>query len=122
MDAIKYSQINAKRLCEAGVSLAVGTDAGNTGLVHGGSIHHEIRMLNELGMPMNDVIVAATLNSATVAGIDDRAGSIEPNKWADFLVLEKDPLESPDNLQAIQSVVKRGRLFSQEELVVKGDQ
>ena len=80
-------------------------------------MHLELRSLSELGIPPEDLIVAATLTPAKVAGREDEYGSVEAGKFADFLVLGKNPLEDIANLQAIDRIIKHGKAFTQEELV-----
>ena len=108
---------NTKLLLDAGVPLAAGSDTGNLGLLHGPSLHYELKLMGEAGVPPADLIVAATLNAARVAGQADRVGSIEPGKQADLLVLDADPLADIGNLQAIGSVVKSGVLFDRATLL-----
>lgn len=59
---------NARALYDAGVTIAVATDAGMIGLAHGSSMHLELRALNAAGIAADYLIHAATLNSARVAG------------------------------------------------------
>ena len=108
---------NTKLLLDAGVPLAAGSDTGNLGLLHGPSLHYELKLMGEAGVPPADLIVAATLNAAMVAGQADRVGSIEPGKQADLLVLDADPLADIGNLQAIGRVVKSGVLFDRATLL-----
>lgn len=107
---------NTRSLYEAGVSLAVGTDAGLMGLLHGPSMHLELRKMHQAGMSTEALIVAATLNSAKSAGIAQDYGSVEPGKFADFLILSKDPLQDIANLQALETIVKHGKAFQQQQL------
>ena len=108
---------NTRLLHEAGVPLAAGSDTGNLGLLHGPSLHYELKLMGEAGVPTTDLIVAATLNAARIAGQEHRVGSIEAGKQADLLVLDADPLADIGNLQAIKAVVKSGVFFDQEALL-----
>ena len=112
---------NTKLLLDAGVPLAAGSDTGNLGLLHGPSLHYELKLMGEAGVPPADLIVAATLNAARVAGQEHRVGSIEPGKQADLLVLDADPLADIGNLQAIGLVVKSGAIFDQEAMLPPAD-
>ena len=113
----ELANANTRQLHQAGVSLAVGTDAGLMGLLHGPSMHLELRAMHEAGLSAPDLIVAATLNSARTTGREKDYGSVEAGKFADFLVLSKNPLDDIANMQAIQTVVKHGEVFSQDELL-----
>ena len=108
---------NTKLLLDAGVPLAAGSDTGNLGLLHGASLHYELKLMGKAGVPPADLIAAATLNAARVAGQAHRIGSIEPGKQADLLVLDADPLADIGNLQAIGQVVKSGAMFDRARLL-----
>ena len=108
---------NTTALYESGVELAVGTDSGNFGMLHGASMHLELRELQIAGMRNADLISSSTLSSAKIAGIDTVYGSVEADKFADFLILSSNPLEDIGNLQLIDSVVKHGVMFKQSDLL-----
>ena len=113
----KVAAVNVKALYEGGVALAVGTDTGMIGIAAGSGMHLELRDMQRAGVPADYLIHAATFNSARIAGREDKYGSIEAGKFADFLILGADPLADIGNLQAIEWVVKHGRVFGQSELL-----
>jgi len=117
LDGVPTAFANTKALYDGGVMLAAGTDAGLMGLIHGASLHLELKEMNAAGIPPKDLIVAATLNAAKVAGKEDEYGSVEAGKYADFLVLSKNPLDDIGNLQAIDLIVKHGKSFQQKDLL-----
>lgn len=51
----------------------------------------------------------ATLGNARILGIDDRTGSIESGKYADFIILHENPLEDLRALRHVDEVVIRGK-------------
>ena len=51
-----------------------------------------------------------TLDSAFVLGMDSKIGSIEPGKFADFAVLESDPLSHPS--KTLRDIKVWGTVFS----------
>lgn len=115
--SISVAAANTKLLLDAGVPLAAGSDTGNLGLLHGPSLHYELKLMADAGVPPAELILAGTLNAARVAGQSHRVGSIEPGKQADLLVLDADPLADIGNLQAIDQVMKSGLLFDQADLL-----
>jgi imidazolonepropionase-like amidohydrolase len=91
---------NTKRLADGGVLLAVGSN---------GDIGREIEALGEAGISPADVLVAATRNGALALGRLDRAGTIEPGKRADLLMLSANPAEDVHNMRKIDRVMRDGR-------------
>jgi imidazolonepropionase-like amidohydrolase len=93
---------NLARLSQAGMTIAMGTD-GNTFWAP----HVEMEDMVAAGMTPADVIVAATRNSARAVGLDD-TGVLEPGKRADFIVLERNPLDDITNTRDIAAVYLAG--------------
>jgi imidazolonepropionase-like amidohydrolase len=108
---------NVRRMREAGIPIAVGTDAGNPGTAHGPSIYREMEALQSAGMPAADVLTSATLIAARAMGRDSDVGTIEAGKLADLVVLDADPLADIANLRRIRFVMKGGALYGREELL-----
>lgn len=63
-----------------------------TGTLAGSSISlmEGLRRAVSFGIPLEDAVAAATITPAKVIGMDDEIGSIEPGKWADFVLLDRD--------------------------------
>lgn len=107
---------NLMRLYEEGVTLALGTDAGNPGMLHGASIQKEMKAWSEAGIPLAAILKSATLNSAKVAEFDKIVGSIEKGKVADLVILDKDPLLNVSHFSAIKALVKNGHYLNIEQI------
>jgi imidazolonepropionase-like amidohydrolase len=107
---------NLKRLHDAGVVVAAGTDAGNIGTLHGPSLHRELELMAEAGLTPAQVLVAATRNGARVFAREPEFGTVAAGKLADLLVLDADPLADVKHLRKIAHVVKGGRVFAPGEL------
>jgi len=107
---------NLKRLSDAGVTIAAGTDAGNIGTLHGPSIFRELRLMADAGLTTRQVLASATAGGARVMGREKDLGAVAPGKLADLLILDRDPLVDVANLEAIHRVVKGGRVYTPEEL------
>ncbi|MBZ6377585.1 amidohydrolase [Pacificimonas flava] len=95
-----------KRLHDRGVQLLPGTDDG-TGL----SVHRELQIYAEAGIPPAEVLSLATLGAETYLGREQMLGSIEKGKLADFLLIDGNPLEDLALLHDIRMVVKDGTVY-----------
>ena len=107
---------NLKRMQDAGVIVAAGTDAGNIGTLHGPSLHREFELMTEAGLTPKQIIVDATRNAAHVFGPNPQIGTIEAGKLADLLILDADPLADIRNARQINTVIKGGHLFDAGKL------
>jgi len=101
-------QQNLKAMQDGGAIVAAGTDAGNIGTLHGPAIHREYELMAEAGLTPREILVNATRNAALVFAAEPEVGTIAEGKFADFLVLDADPLADVANLQRIHRVVKGG--------------
>lgn len=98
-----------KRAYAAGVKIAVGTDAGTPYNAHS-KTSYELELMVEYGVTPMDAITFATHNSAECLGIEKTHGTIEVGKFADMIVLEKNPLEDITALRNVNKVYKHGVL------------
>lgn len=106
---------NLLRVYKAGIPIAVGTDAGIPGVLHGLSIYDEMEAIQEAGIPPSDIIVMATRNGAmTMERLDD-FGTLEEGKMADLIILEDDPGLDVSNFRSISHVMRGGLIRSVSE-------
>lgn len=115
--ALLTAMQNAKTLADAGVRLTLGTDAGNPGTLHGGSVHRELALLAEAGLSPQQIITIATRNAAAALSPNPDFGTIKPGFSADFLVLNDNPLTDVANLAEIETVWVRGRSVPREDVI-----
>jgi imidazolonepropionase-like amidohydrolase len=101
--ALDQASLNAKRLIDAGIGLAFGTDTGPPGRFQGYFEHLEAEMLTQAGLRPADVIRLATSGTAQCLGLSDR-GDLRAGNWADLIVLSGDPLADIRQTRSIESV------------------
>lgn len=99
---------NLKTVYEAGIPIAVGTDAGNPGTLHGVSIFDEMEMMQEAGITPEDLIVMATKNGAMAMRRLDDFGTLEMDKFANLIMLDEDPSEDIANMRSLTHVMIKG--------------
>lgn len=99
--ATKSGFINA---LNAGVLIASGTDSL-------GDIIDEIIFMNTYGMNKIDCLRTITINGAIILGAEKEIGSIEVGKFADIVILNKDPFADFENIRNIDFVIKDGKTY-----------
>lgn len=111
-------KIIVKRFFDRGGTIVLGSDRQlREGTVPGFAVHSELHVLSAAGIPNADVIRIATINGARAMGLGDRLGTIEPGKWADFFVVEGDPLEDITLTRNISLVVRNGVAYDPASLL-----
>jgi imidazolonepropionase-like amidohydrolase len=98
---------NLKALADAGVPYGFGTDTGPPGRFPGYFEQWELELMTDAGLTPMQAIVAATGSAALFLGAKD-LGTLEPGKWADLIVLDRDPLGDIKNTRAIHGVYIAG--------------
>ena len=118
MEKNKSSQGDAERSLkmayEAGVPIAMGSDAGTPLNFHGENAL-EIYWMSQAGMSAMDALVSATGNAARALGWDSWLGTLEAGKVADLIAHDKNPLEdlrSFTDKESLQFVMKDGRIVA----------
>lgn len=104
------------RMRRAGVGLLAGTDAQVPFIYPGFSLHDELALLVEAGVPPIDALRSATIGPARFLGREADLGSVEAGKQADLVVLTADPLADIHNTNKIEAVFAAGRYLSRLEL------
>jgi imidazolonepropionase-like amidohydrolase len=93
---------------KSGVKIAFGTD---TGVSAHGDNGREFQYMVEAGMPALSAIRAATVEAATLIGIEQTAGVIEQGKWADIVATPQDPTQDITTMQRVSFVMKNGVVY-----------
>ena len=77
-----------------GGRVTAGSDSGFIYQLYGFAYIRELELLREAGFHPLEVIRSATLNGAEALGMDDKIGSVEVGKLADFVIVEENPLQN----------------------------
>jgi imidazolonepropionase-like amidohydrolase len=112
VDVSAVAKKNIKRAMEAGVKIALGTDAAV--YPHGLNAHELDVYVNQLGMSPLAALQTATVNAADLMGWTAKTGTLEPGKWADIIGVDKNPLEDVRVLQDVKFVMKDGVVYKED--------
>ena len=94
----------------------VGTDLMCPGLIPGYSVHEEMAIWQEAGIPPADILRSATIVPVQFMGLGDRLGTIAVGKIASMVLVRANPLDDIRNAQQIDGVFLRGQYLSREDL------
>ena len=104
LDAIKH-------LYDEGVTLVAGTDA-----LTGFTLHRELELYVEAGIPAKEVLRIATFGSAEVMGCEEELGSIAPGKLADLILVNGSPDQDIRDIRKIGTIIKDGVIHDSRSL------
>ena len=93
-------------LHRAGVTIVPGTDG-----LAGFTLHRELELYVQAGIPPAEVLRIATLVPAQVLKRDKDLGTIEPGKLADFIIVDGDPTQNISDIRRVVRVVKDGKVY-----------
>jgi imidazolonepropionase-like amidohydrolase len=106
---LENSLSNYKRLADAGVKYAMGTDSGPPGRFAGYSAHWELELMVQAGFTPQQALIAATSRAAEFLGKSD-IGTVAIGNWADIVVMDANPLENIRNTRKLHSIYVGGRV------------
>ena len=103
---------NLRRVWDAGITVAMGTDAGNIGALHGPSVFREMELMVQAGLTPLQVLRSATVNGARMMGLDRNAGTIAPGRLAFPMSASGSASSTTRSASRVHRVVKDGRVVA----------
>jgi len=110
---------NLKKLEDAGVTIAAGTDAGNIGTIHGPALFREFQLMKEAGLTPLQILQSATANAAKLFGGETGAhiGKLETGCFADLVILNSNPIDDIARASDIDTVMKNGVAYPADSIL-----
>lgn len=90
---------NIRKLYDAGLTLAIGTDTMGGIFPFGDSAQELVLYVDKVGLNPYEAIKIGTLNGAKIMGLENQLGTIEANKYADLILLKENPLDDINTLR-----------------------
>jgi imidazolonepropionase-like amidohydrolase len=110
---------NVKKLEDAGVTIAAGTDAGNIGTIHGPALFREFQLMKQAGLTNMQILQCATANAAKLFGGETGAhiGKIDHGYFADLVILKSNPADDIAHASDIDTVIKNGVIYPADSIL-----
>jgi imidazolonepropionase-like amidohydrolase len=100
-----------KALHDHGIPIVAGTDE-----LAGFSLHRELELYVESGIPAVDALRSATIVPARVMKRDKELGTVAPGKLADVILIDGDPTADIRNIRRVVLTVKDGAVYDPAKL------
>lgn len=110
------SKRNVKKLLDAGVLLAAGTDAPYPGVFQGEGVHHELELLVEAGLTPLQAIRAATYDAARIMKAESDWGSLQSGRRANIMIVAGKPAEHIADTHKVETVILDGKILDRRAL------
>jgi imidazolonepropionase-like amidohydrolase len=107
---------NVKKLLDAGVPLAAGTDAPYPGVFQGEAIHHELELLVAAGMTPLQAIRTASYDGARIIHAEEEWGSLQAGRAANVLIVVGNPAERISDTRKVETVILKGKILDRASL------
>jgi hypothetical protein len=107
---------NVRRLKDAGLLIAAGTDAPYPGDFQGEGLHRELELLVEAGFTPLEAITTATRNAALIVNAGELWGTLTPGKRADIVIVDGKPDQNIHDTRRIAIVVREGVVLDRSKL------
>jgi len=114
--SLSNAKVNIKKIVDAGLLLAAGTDGQYPGDFQGEGIHRELELLVEAGLSPLQAISAATNKAAIVLNAAEEWGTLDHGKLANVLVIAGKPDLTISDTRKIRLVIKEGKVLDRNKL------
>lgn len=107
---------NVRKLWDAGILLAAGTDAPYPGMYQGEGLHHELELMGRAGLTPLQAIQAATYNTARIMKAENAWGSLRKGFRATLILVNGKPDRNISDTRQFEAVIQDGRVLDRSSL------
>ena len=100
---VEHQMTQLRLARELGVKVALGTDAGSLGVLHGESMVEEMKLYKKAGYSLSETVHCATIAGAELLGIDACRG-IQEGEKATFIVSRGAPAQLPRKILYLEAI------------------
>lgn len=107
-----------KPMHDAGVNILAGSDSGafNSYVYPGESLIGELKSLVEAGLTTQQALKTSVVNGPKFFEAQEYYGAVTAGKVAHLILLNNNPLEDLEHLNAVQVVIKGGEVYNKKDL------
>ena len=113
---LEFRQWLFLELHKAGVPMIMSSDSPQVFNVPGFSIHREIESMSKAGMSNYEILKTGTVNPAKYMEQEGQWGVLKPGAAAEFVMVQKNPLEDLTTMQKPQAIMIQGKFIQRDEL------
>lgn len=121
IEHLELAKRNLAAAWNAGVTLVTGSDAGNVTVSHGATVHRELELWVEAGVPAVAALQGATGNAARLLRAEKRIGFVKPGYEATLLLVDGDPTKDISAIERVSRVFFKGELVDRADLFEEYD-
>lgn len=107
---------NVKKLLDADVLVAAGTDAPYPGVFQGEALHRELELLVAAGLTPLQAIRLATFDAARIMRAEEEWGSLQAGRAANVIMVAGNPAEQIGDTRKIETVILNGKILERSGL------
>ncbi|HSF54565.1 MAG TPA: amidohydrolase family protein [Algoriphagus sp.] len=113
---LEFRQKLFLELHKAGVPMIMSSDSPQVFNVPGFSIHREIESMSNAGMSNYEILKTGSVNCAKYFEEEGEWGVLKPGAAAEFVMVQKNPLEDLTTMQKPQAIMIGGKFMQRDEL------
>lgn len=98
---------------DCGCQLVAGSDSGWKHCDFSVGMAITLKLMEQAGIPLDEILVSATSRPARYLCVDDRVGTVKAGMQADLILMDQDPLVTAEAYSHVSQVYKQGRLVDQ---------